>query len=173
MLAHKTDIMDRRIETRMTTTTSSRILEKSSATRTFENSSPVTRVGASVNESMGSTTLAGVSPHSRSTMSFDGSNDIIGMDGEKHSIVFHGNLYVGRFTMENGEPKGNGRISYESGDIYTGQFQFGKPHGYGEMMYAGGDSYDGMWNCGRPRGIGMYTCSRGRKQHIRSRPPMA
>lgn len=155
----------------MTTTTSSHILQKSSATRIFENSSAVTRVGASVSESMGSTTLASASPHSRLTMSFNDSNDTKGMNGEEHSIVFHGNKYVGIFTMENGGPKGNGRITYASGDIYAGNFQFGKPHGYGKMMYEEGDSYEGMWYCGRARGVGMYTCSRGRVQPIWSMTP--
>lgn len=163
----------------MTTTASSRILENSSASRIFESSSAVTRVGARVSESesenidMGSTPSASarLHSHSRSTMSFDGSNDNKGMDGEEHSIFFHGNKYVGKFTMKNGKPKGNGRITYESGDIYTGDFQFGKPHGFGKMAYEGGDSYEGMWHCGRARGVGMYTCVAGRMQHIRSITP--
>ena len=93
--------------------------------------------------------------------------DSKGTDGEEHSIVFHGNKYVGTFTMKNGKPKGNGAITYAA-SVYTGDFEFGKPHGFGKMVYEGGDSYEGMWHCGRARGIGKYTCVRGRMQHIRS-----
>ena len=93
--------------------------------------------------------------------------DSKGTDGEEHSIVFHGNKYVGTFTMKNGKPKGNGTITYAA-SVYTGDFEFGKPHGFGKMVYEGGDSYEGMWHCGRARGIGKYTCVRGRMQHIRS-----
>ena len=52
---------------------------------------------------------------------------------------------------------GQGTITYESGDHYTGGWKNDKRSGFGTMTFACGDVYEGEWLEGRYEGHGKYT----------------
>ena len=52
---------------------------------------------------------------------------------------------------------GQGTISYESGDHYTGGWKDDKRSGFGQMTFACGDIYEGEWSEGKYEGHGKYT----------------
>lgn len=56
---------------------------------------------------------------------------------------------------------GKGRIVFDDGSVYTGQFSEGVPHGDGECKFINGDLYKGAWSKGRPEGQGHYTYANG------------
>jgi hypothetical protein len=84
----------------------------------------------------------------------------------------------------NDDPKCDGRIEYENGDVYEGEISFGEPHGKGKFVWADGSvyegqfvnglregwgtqilddgsSYEGNWKKGYMEGFGHYTFSCG------------
>ena len=52
---------------------------------------------------------------------------------------------------------GEGTITYESGDSYTGGWKHDKRSGFGKMTFACGDVYEGEWVEGKYEGHGKYT----------------
>jgi len=54
---------------------------------------------------------------------------------------------------------GSGRIKYECGNVYDGQWEHDKRSGTGTYWYACGDTYVGQWLCGMYHGKGKYTGS--------------
>jgi len=52
---------------------------------------------------------------------------------------------------------GEGTITYESGDSYTGGWKDDKRSGFGKMTFACGDEYEGQWLEGKYEGHGKYT----------------
>lgn len=60
-------------------------------------------------------------------------------------------------------PERRGRIRWEDGSIYSGQWNNGKMHGRGVMKWPDGSSYAGEWNNGRRSGFGTYTWKSGSK----------
>jgi len=86
-----------------------------------------------------------------------------------HSIG-EGNSYEGE--TRNGVPHGNGTMTYENGDVYTGSFVDGKRDGYGEMKYASQTDnkyenerklYKGYWKDNLQHGEGELTWEDGSK----------
>ena len=65
-------------------------------------------------------------------------------------------IYVGEVN-NNGEPQGQGKMTYGNGDVYEGAWNDGKKHGQGKMIYEDGNVYDGMWKDGKPNGKGKMT----------------
>ena len=53
-----------------------------------------------------------------------------------------------------GRPNGQGLVTFESGDVYEGEWEAGTPHGYGKMRYADGDVFIGNFADGAPYGAG-------------------
>ena len=83
---------------------------------------------------------------------------ILVMMGGRYSVLADGSKFIGEY--ENGEPlKGiihfangdtatldalGGTLTYDSGDLYTGDIKGGLPHGYGVKEHADtGDIYEG------------------------------
>lgn len=52
---------------------------------------------------------------------------------------------------------GQGRIVYDSGNVYDGQWEHDKRSGVGRFEYACGDVYEGEWSMGMYHGQGKYT----------------
>ncbi|MFI5334072.1 MAG: hypothetical protein ACHQT8_02770 [Chlamydiales bacterium] len=57
--------------------------------------------------------------------------------------------------LNNGEPDGNGRLTYPDDhvcnyDTYTGQFKKGVPHGYGRIRQTNDDTFQGHMENGMP-----------------------
>ncbi|GHU16677.1 2-isopropylmalate synthase [Alphaproteobacteria bacterium] len=57
---------------------------------------------------------------------------------------------------------GNGRMEYQNGDCYDGQWPAGQETGHGTMTYSDG-TYDGQWEQGIRSGKGTMTYSDGRQ----------
>lgn len=56
---------------------------------------------------------------------------------------------------KDGKMHGRGRLVYENGDVYDGNFHKGKKFGKGIFKWAkDGNYYDGEWNNNLPHGIG-------------------
>ena len=58
---------------------------------------------------------------------------------------------------------GFGRIIYNNGQEYIGEFKNGEAHGYGQTFYIIGDDYLGEYNQGKKHGYGIFTWSNGNK----------
>lgn len=52
---------------------------------------------------------------------------------------------------------GVGTWKWESGAIYTGEFQNGTRNGYGQYVFSNGDKYTGEWQNNERHGYGVYT----------------
>ncbi len=58
-----------------------------------------------------------------------------------------------------------GKIIYESGDSYNGNWKDGKRHGIGSLYLRNdGSTYEGEWKNGVPDGIGTITFKDGKIQ---------
>ena len=65
--------------------------------------------------------------------------------------------YVYTGYVKSGIPDGKGRMLFENGDVYEGDFVFGKEHGNGVFTWANGDVYEGGFENGCPEGQGRLT----------------
>tara|TARA_B110001450_G_scaffold172095_1_gene160547 strand:+ start:716 stop:3034 length:2319 start_codon:yes stop_codon:yes gene_type:complete len=54
-----------------------------------------------------------------------------------------------------------GRILYDNGQEYIGEFKNGDPHGYGKTLYSNGDVYIGEYNNGTKHGYGVFKWRNG------------
>ena len=69
------------------------------------------------------------------------------------------NFYTGQWR---GGPHGRGKLKYEDGKTYDGEWQNGLKHGQGVMHWPHGDKYDGEFRNGRKWGRGTYTWRNGK-----------
>ena len=63
--------------------------------------------------------------------------------------------YVGEIT--NGEPDGNGTLTYSNGDKYEGEWKDGEPNGQGTFTSPNGMKYIGEFKDGESHGQGTFT----------------
>ncbi|MDB2317936.1 hypothetical protein N9V23_04200, partial [Flavobacteriales bacterium] len=85
-----------------------------------------------------------------------GNNDPNPQDSDTEIVSENEDIYVGEVN-NNGEPQGQGKMTYGNGDVYEGAWNDGKKHGQGKMIYEDGNVYDGMWKDGKPNGKGKMT----------------
>ncbi len=67
--------------------------------------------------------------------------------------------YVGE--IENGNPNGQGTVTYANGNKYVGKWKDGKYNGQGTETSANGNKYVGKWKDGKYNGKGTLTLSNG------------
>ena len=53
----------------------------------------------------------------------------------------------------NGLQDGAGVMTFQSGDVYRGEFQENLPHGKGAFDYVNGDHEDALWDKGQRHGL--------------------
>ena len=58
---------------------------------------------------------------------------------------------------------GKGIYTWDSGDIYNGEFKNGFFHGNGTYLYSNGNKYIGQWKNNKEHGKGVFTLSSGDK----------
>ena len=68
--------------------------------------------------------------------------------------------YQGSFNVY-GERDGHGVMTWENGDVYTGEFFNGNRHGHGTLVFADGTEYVGEWECNLQHGIGTRRWTNG------------
>lgn len=68
--------------------------------------------------------------------------------------------YEGQVS-ESGSPDGLGKMIYNSGEVYNGQWKQGKPHGTGRLILSNGEVYSGEFDSGTRSGMGHMTYSNG------------
>jgi hypothetical protein len=54
-----------------------------------------------------------------------------------------------------GKWEGNGQLSLEAGQFYSGEFKNDCPHGKGIYIWPNGDAYDGEYENGKKNGMGV------------------
>lgn len=67
----------------------------------------------------------------------------------------NGALYDGDFRY--GQPNGAGTFVSPEGAKYIGSFRLGIPEGYGEISYPNGGRYEGEWQHGKIHGKGIFS----------------
>ena len=68
--------------------------------------------------------------------------------------------YKGSFNVY-GERDGQGVMTWENGDVYTGEFFNGNRHGHGTLVFHDGTEYVGEWECNLQHGIGTRRWNNG------------
>ena len=68
--------------------------------------------------------------------------------------------YNGSFNVY-GERDGQGVMTWENGDVYTGEFFNGNRHGHGTLVFHDGTEYVGEWECNLQHGIGTRRWNNG------------
>ena len=61
---------------------------------------------------------------------------------------------------------GTGKLVWENGDVYEGEFENGKYNGYGTMKYEDGSIASGNWQKGRKHGFFTETDTEGQQNEI-------
>lgn len=86
-------------------------------------------------------------------------------DGQPHGqgtlTWSNGERYVG--TWSNGKRNGRGAFSWPDGSIYVGEFRNDKKHGHGTMTFANGRKYVGEFKDGNPVGEQRFTSAAPKK----------
>ncbi len=80
------------------------------------------------------------------------------------AVLALGGVYTGWYCGHRAEgylPVGRGRIRWEDGCTYSGEWVNGKMHGRGAMTWEDGSSYVGQWVMGKRCGFGTYTWKSG------------
>ena len=67
--------------------------------------------------------------------------------------------YTGELVF--GVADGRGKMTYNEGHVYDGEWKENLPHGTGSMSWANGDTYLGGWKKGKRDGSGTYTWADG------------
>jgi hypothetical protein len=81
-----------------------------------------------------------------------------------HTTKNHENEYTTQNSQTTTSPSSIIKtVTYESGNVYTGEFKDGKKHGKGEYTYTNGDKYVGEFKEGKLHGQGTYTFASGAK----------
>jgi len=62
---------------------------------------------------------------------------------------------------DDGDPHGQGTMTFGNGDRYEGQYKDGKRHGQGVFEHASGIRYEGSWKDGGHHGEGTIYLSGG------------
>ena len=62
---------------------------------------------------------------------------------------------------------GSGKMTFNSGNIYEGEFSKGQKHGQGKLMFkASGDVYEGAWKNDKMTGKGQYLYAKESKTYV-------
>jgi hypothetical protein len=69
--------------------------------------------------------------------------------------------YTGNILVTEGLPHGQGKMDYESGRIYDGEWVSGQWHGKGKLLNPNGDSYEGEFFFDARHGQGVYRWDNG------------
>ena len=79
------------------------------------------------------------------------------VDMLNHKVTFsNGDIYIGALSTSL-RMEGQGRLEYNTGDVYEGSFVDGVISGEGKFTYANGDVYEGQFSDGMKNGHGVYT----------------
>ena len=89
-------------------------------------------------------------------------NRMIG--GKKRIIQYLDKTYNGGVWPELGMniPHGKGTMTWNTGDVYDGQWRYGKMSGRGTMMWHNGTSYTGNWRSDNRNGFGTMNYENGK-----------
>ena len=79
------------------------------------------------------------------------------VDMLNHKVTFsNGDIYTGALNTSL-RMEGEGKLEYNTGDVYEGTFEAGVISGEGIFTYANGDVYKGSFSDGMKNGSGIYT----------------
>jgi len=74
---------------------------------------------------------------------------------EPKLVKVPGGEYFGQLD-ERGQKHGNGKMKYDNGNEYEGQWKHNKRDGKGITKYASGNVYTGTWKMGKRHGFGVF-----------------
>ena len=80
-------------------------------------------------------------------------------EGKGKLIYNNGTEYIGNF--KNNKPDGYGQLTQENGEIYQGEWKEGKINGHGTRFHKNGDKYIGNYVDNVRNGYGVYIFSNG------------
>jgi MORN repeat len=76
----------------------------------------------------------------------------------------HVGQYTGTICINTGKPHGSGRLEYEGGGSYQGDWTLGSWSGYGRHVKKNGDIYEGNFFDNTKHGMGCYRYRDGRRK---------
>jgi len=74
---------------------------------------------------------------------------------EPKLVKVPGGEYYGQLN-ERGQKHGDGKMKYDNGNEYDGQWKNNKRDGKGTTKYASGNTYTGSWRSGKRHGFGVF-----------------
>lgn len=69
--------------------------------------------------------------------------------------------YSGQILVDEGLPHGKGKMTYDSGRVYSGDWVGGQWHGQGKLLNPNGDTYEGDFVLDARHGEGIYRWDNG------------
>lgn len=81
------------------------------------------------------------------------------LSGQGRVTWDNGNVFAGTLIL--GKAEGKGSMSWRNGDRYEGQWKYDLPHGQGSMVYGDGGRFEGEFTAGKPEGNGRLTHASG------------
>lgn len=87
-------------------------------------------------------------------------NDGTTPNGNGKMVWDGGNVYEGQWL--NGKRQGTGKMIWDDGNIYDGQWMNDERQGTGKLIWANGDVYEGQWQNNKIHGKGRLTSKDGK-----------
>ena len=82
--------------------------------------------------------------------------------GYRGTKIYLDKTYNGQIWPEVDKPHGRGTMTWNTGDVYDGQWRYGKMSGRGTITWYDGTSYTGNWRSDKRNGFGTMKYKNGK-----------
>ena len=84
-----------------------------------------------------------------------------GVESRSSQLLGNGQIYYGQWIEGTKIRQGFGRLIWQDGSLYEGQFKNNKACGMGRLIHSNGDVYEGQWFNNMADGYGTFVHFQG------------